>query len=185
MLRAALIITALLVGVGAIIGWSFELPRVDATVDGGTLVVNAATIGAGIGLVVGIGLSLLADRFIGRFQNVATAVLLFAVSVPLLALVSNRILSADETEVVELPVKQVTEEWSGRGLTRESLESGAEAYSVYVETPEGLTRLRQSGGPAPVIDATRKVPVYRNPGYWGYPLYALAPYDTSRVVTFE
>ena len=185
MLRAALVTLALAVGIGSIVGWAFEIPRIDGTVDAGELVIRAGTYGAAFGLVVGLALSFLAERFIGKFQNVATAILLCTVAAPLLALVSNRLLSADQTEVVELPVKQVTAEWSGRGLTREALDAPAEAYSVYVEAPEGLTRLRQEGGPEPVVDATRTLPVRRNPGYWGYPLYELAPRDTARVPSFE
>ena len=108
MLRIALVTLAFLIGVGSIVGWTFELPRVDATVNGGELVIRAATYGAIAGLVVGVGLSFLADRFIGRFQNVATSILLLSVATPLLAMVTNRKLSADETAIVELPVKQVT-----------------------------------------------------------------------------
>ena len=184
MLRIILVALAFVIGIGSVVGWTFELPRVDGTVDGGELIVRAATYGAIAGLVVGIGLSFLATRFIGRFQNVATSMLLLTVATPLLAMVTNRKLSADDTEVVDLPVKQVTAEWSGRGLTRDALAAEAEGYSVYVEAPEGLTRLRQVGGAAPVIDATRRVPVYRNPGYWGYPLYELAPVDPARVPSF-
>lgn len=185
MLRPLLVTLAFAIGIACIVGWAFEVPRVDGTVNAGELIVQAATYGAGAGLVIGLALSFLADRFIGRFQNVATSILLLSVAAPLLALITNRKLSAEETVVVELPVKQVTAEWSGRGLTRDAREGDAEGYSVYVEAPEGLTRLRQSGGPAPVIDATRKLPIYRNPGYWGYPLYELAPVDTSRTPSFE
>ena len=185
MLRAALVTLALVVGIGSIVGWALEIPHVDGTVDAGELILRAGTYGAAFGFVIGLALSFLAERFIGKFQNVATAILLCTIAAPLIALVSNRRLSADATELIELPVKQVTAEWSGRGLTREALDAPAEAYSIYVEAPEGLTRLRQEGGPKPVIDATRTLPVYRNPGYWGYPLYALAPRDTARVPSFE
>ena len=105
----------------------------------------------------------------------ATAILLLSVATPLLAMITNRKLAADRTEIVELPVKQVTAEWSGRGLTLDARDGQAEGYSVYVEAEEGLTRLRQSGGVAPVIDATRSLPVYRNPGFWGYPLLRAGP----------
>ena len=185
MLRATLITLAFAIGIGSIVGWAYEIPHVDGTVDAGSLVVEAGTYGAAAGLVLGLILSLLAKRFIGKFQNVATAILLLTVATPLLALITNRRLSQGATETLELPVKQVTAEWSGRGLTREAAEGSAEGYSIYVEAPEGLTRLRQEGGPPPVIDATRTLPVYRNPGYWGYPLYALAPRDTARVPSFE
>ena len=185
MLRATLVTLAVATGIASVIGWALEIPRIDGTVDAGALVFRAGTYGAAAGLLVGLALSTLAKRVIGKFQNVATSILLLAVAAPLLALVTNRHFSAGETEVLALPVKQVTAEWSGRGLTREALDGPAEGYSIYVEAPEGLTRLRQDGGPAPVIDATRTLPVERNPGYWGYPLYRLAPRDTSRVPSFE
>lgn len=185
MTRIVLVTLAFGIGIGSAVGWSLELPRVDATVDAGELIISAATYGAIAGFVVGLGLSFMAKTFIGRFQNIATSILLLSVATPLLAMITNRELAEDDTELIELPVKQVTAEWSGRGLTREALDGEAESYSIYVEAPEGLTRLRQSGGSAPVIDATRQLPVYRNPGYWGYPLYALAPVDTNRVPSFE
>lgn len=185
MLRTALVTLAFAIGIATAIGWAFEMPRVDATVDAGELIVRSATYGAIAGGAIGLALSFMAKTFIGRFQNLATSVVLLTVAAPLLALVTNRTLAADETEVIYVPVKQVTAEWSGRGLTREALDGEAEGYSIYIEAPEGLTRLRRSGGPAPVIDATRELPVYRNPGYWGYPLYALAPVDPERVPSFE
>lgn len=185
MLRTGLVSLAFAIGIGSAIGWALEIPRVDATVHASELILRAATYGAIAGFCVGLGLSFMAKTFIGRFQNFATAILLLTIATPLLAMVTNRKLAAHRTELVSLPVKQVTAEWSGRGLTREALDGEAAGYSIYFEAPEGLTRVRQAGGTAPVIDATRELPVYRNPGYWGHPLYALAPIDTTRVPSFE
>ena len=184
-MRVALVILALLTGVAAVIGWSFELPRVDGTVDAGTLIIEAATIGAGIGLFIGILGSFLSRSFLGKFQTVATAVIILTIITPLLAHVTNRELATEQTEEIQLPVKQVTAEWSGRGLTRDALSQGAEGYSIYVEAEEGLIKLHKVGAEAPEIGATRSLPVYRNPGYWGYPLYSLAPVDTSLIPSFE
>ncbi len=185
MLRSALVVLAFLGGVACVIGWSLELPTVDATVNAGELIIRAATVGAGAGLVVGLLSCLALETFLGRFQAIATAIILFTIGAPLLALVTNRSLGADQTIELQLPVKQVTAEWSGRGLTREALDQPADGYSIYVETDEGLLRLRQDGGEAPEINATRSLPVFRNPGYWGYPLYELAPVDTTLVPAFE
>lgn len=185
MLRASLVVLALLAGAACVIGWTVEMPTVDATVNSGELIFQAVTVGAGAGLILGILMSLPLKTFLGRFQTIATTIIILTVGTPLLALVTNRSFGADATEELELPVKQVTAEWSGRGLTRESLDQPADGYSIFVETEEGLLRLRQRGGEAPEITATRSLPVYRNPGYWGYPLYELAPVDTAQVPSFE
>ncbi len=185
MFKGSLVVLALLAGVACVIGWSIELPLVDATVNAGELIIRAATYGAGSGILVGLLASLPLKTFLGRFQTIATAVIILTVATPLLALVTNRQFGVDQTVELQLPVKQVTAEWSGRGLTREALDQPADGYSIYVETDEGLLRLRQAGGEAPEITATRSLPVFRNPGYWGYPLYELAPVDSTLVPSFE
>ena len=187
MSRIILIVLALSIGIACIIGWSFEVPRVDGTVDVGLLIIRAATIGAAVGFVVGLGIAFTAKTFLGRFQAIATAVILLTIATPLLAHYTNRTLSADEAVVIELPVKQVTSEYSGRGLTRDALDAGPDAFSIYVETEDGLIRLRQTDGERPEVGATRTLPVLRNPGYWGYPLYALVETEPGdeRVPSFE
>ena len=174
MLRKGLIALAFLIGIGCIIGWAFEIPRIDGTIDVGLLIVRAATIGAGVGFVLGVVISLSSKTFIGRFQAVATSVILCTVGGPLLGHYTNRAFSREDVQIMDLPVKQVTSEFSGRGVSRDALEAGPNAYSIYVETEDGLVRLRQQGGEAPEIGPSRTLPVLRNPGYWGYPLYALA-----------
>ena len=174
MLRKGLIALAFLIGIGCIVGWAFEIPRIDATVGVGLLIVRAATIGAGVGFVLGMVISMASKTFIGRFQAVATSVVLCTVVGPLLGHYTNRALSREAAQVMDLPVKQVTSEFKGRGVSRDALEAGPDAYSIYVETEDGLVRLRQQGGEAPDIGPSRTLPVLRNPGYWGYPLYALA-----------
>ncbi len=185
MLRGSLVVLALVAGIACIVGWTVELPTVDATVNAGELIIKSATYGAGTGFVIGLICSFLSRSFLARFQAIATAVILCTVAAPLLALITNRKLGAPATVEQQLPVKQVTAEWSGRGLSRETLDQPADGYSIYVETPEGLLRLRQQGGEAPEITATRSLPVYRNPGYWGYPLYELAPVDSTLLPSFE
>ena len=175
-MRDSVLITgALLLGLASVAGWAFEVSYVDQTVDAGELIYDGALLGAGVGLIVGLGLAWRARSFIGRFQSLAVSLLLGAVTFSLAAHATNRLLDAGEADVVELRVKEIRKDWSGRGLTREALEGPPDAYYVFVETEDGLLRLRQDGGRKPEVGPSRTIPIVREPGYWGHPRYSIPP----------
>lgn len=173
-MRDSVLVTgALLLGIGCVGGWALEIPYVDQTVGVGQLLYDGAVSGVGIGIVVGIALAARARTFIGRFQAFAVSVLLGAATFSLGAHATNRLLAAGDAEVVHLRVKEVRKEWSGRGLTREALDSPPDGYYVFVETDAGLVRLHRAGGDPPEVGPSRTLPILREPGYWGYPRYSL------------
>lgn len=168
-----LIIAALLLGVGCVAGWSAEIPYVDQTIGSGQLIYDGALLGACVGFAVGVLLAIRARTFIGRFQALSVSLLLGAASFALGAHATNRLFDEGEREVVELRVKEIRKEWSGRGLTREAIESQPDGYFVFVETDDGLVRLHQDGGEKPEVGPSRTITVVREPGYWGYPRYRM------------
>ncbi len=174
MSKPVLISSALVLAIVATLGWSFELPHVDSTVGGSKLLSDAALLGAGIGLLAGLGLAFSARSAIGKFQTVATSILLGTALITWLAHYTNRVLDAGHPEEVQLRVKQVTKMWNGRGLSREQLNSSPDGYYVFVETEHGLLRLHQDDPIAPDVGPSRTIPVLREPGYWGYPRYSLS-----------
>ena len=171
--RSILILSGLALGIAATVGWAFEIPLLDGTVDVSELLADGVTIGASLGLAVGIVLATAARSKLGKFQTVASTILLSTALVTLLAHVTNRTLGDLEAQTVELKVKEVTKTWSGRGLSREVLDGPPDGYYIFFETPDGLIRLLQPGGEAPEITASRRLPVVVNQGFWGYPRYSL------------
>ena len=170
---SVLVSGALLLGIGCVGGWAFEIPYVDQTVGAGQLLYDGALVGAGVGVAVGLALALRARTFIGRFQAFAVSVLLGAIACSLGAHATNRLLAAEGAEVVHLRVKEIRKEWSGRGLTREALAGQPDGYYVFVETDAGLVRLHQPRGAPPAVGPSRTLPILREPGYWGYPRYSI------------
>ena len=173
MSRPLLISLALALALATALLWSFEIPRIDATVGAGTLI----RVGAGIGAVVGVLTALFgapaARSGIGKVQTVLSGLLVGAGLGGVLAHYTNRALPTDDPALVPLAVKQVTKTWSGRGVTADALEAGPEGYYIFVETDDGLVRLFQEGGEAPDIGPSRSVDVLRYPGFWGFPRYTL------------
>lgn len=171
---SVLISGALLLGLACVLGWAFEIPRVDQTINAGQLIYQGALGGAAVGLLVGVALAFRARTAIGKFQSLAVSLLLGAASFSLAAHASNRLMGAGEPSTLELRVKEIRKEWSGRGVSREALEGGdPDGYFVFVETEEGLVRLHQTGGSRPRVGPSRTVTVRKEPGFWGYPRYSL------------
>lgn len=168
-----MIIAGLVAGIAITLGWAFELPLLDGTVDVGTLISDAVLYGAAAGLLLGLVLARSATTAIGKFQVVASSVLLLSAGTALLAHYTNRKLTESEARISELPVKEVTKTWAGRGVSRLQLSMPPDGYYIFFETPSGLIRLRQDGATAPDVGPTRMLPVITNEGYWGYVRYRL------------
>lgn len=173
-MRDSILITgALLLGIGCVAGWAYEVPYVDQTIGAGELIYDGALLGACVGFAVGVVLAVRARSFIGRFQALAVSLLLGATTFALGAHLSNRLLDDGPPEAVELRVKEIRKQWSGRGLTREALDAQPDGYFVFVETADGLVRLHQDGGDKPDVGPSRTITVVREPGFWGYPRYRM------------
>jgi len=166
-------------GLAATVGWAFEIPYVDGTVGASELIAQGAFAGAVVGTVIGILLAFSPPTFLGKFQTLATSIIVSTVLLALLAHFTNRTLSGGETRTDHMLVKQVTKTWSGRGLSESNLTAPPDGYYVFIETPEGLLRLLSDGIEAPDVGPSRTVPVIVEPGYWGYPRYTLAASDAQ------
>lgn len=173
-----LIVLAFVLSIAALVGWSFEASYVAGTVDVDDLLYKAATWGSISGAVLGFLLAIKAKSLIGRFQVVAVSVLIVTAISTLLAHYLNRSLGGDQQETVYLPVKQVTGNWRGRGISKDALEQ-PDGYFIYFETTDAEPlRLYRSDPEAPDVGPSRMLPVLHNPGYFGYPRYDL-PEDLS------
>lgn len=177
MTKPILISAGLLLGILTTLGWAFELPLLDGTINVGQLLSDAALYGALAGMLVGLVASRAARSFLGKFQITASSILLCTALVTLLAHYTNRSFGTASEEVTALKVKEVTKSWSGRGVSREQLLSPPDGYYIFFESPSGLIRLFQEGAEAPDIGPSRQLPVVTNEGYWGYPRYRLPTAD--------
>jgi len=174
MKKPLLISGAVLLGIASVIGWSFELPRLEGTVGAYDLLFRGAIVGGAVGCFVGFFLALKEKRIIGKFQAFASSFLLCTILATLIAHYSNRTFIDGEPTVEFMPVKQVTATWKDRGLSRAELSSPPDGYYVFVETDEGTIRLFQEGSLAPDIGPARSIAVQKQVGYWGYPLYSIS-----------
>lgn len=177
MKKPLLISGAVLLGLAVVFGWSFELPRLEETVDGYDLLFKGALAGGALGLVIGVFLATKEKTFIAKFQSFASSLLLFTLLAAFLAHYSNRTIIDGEPTVEFMPVKQVTATWKERGLSRAELSSPPDGYYIFVETDEGTIRLYRDGGLAPDIGPSRSVLVRKEVGYWGYPRYSISLED--------
>jgi hypothetical protein len=175
MTKPILISAAVLLSIATVIGWSFELPRLEETVGVYHLLFKAALIGGALGTLLGFILAVKERRFIAKFQAFASSLLLFTFLTSLIAHWSNRYLTEDQFSTEQLRVKQVTATWKDRGLSRQELSSPPDGYYIFVETDEGTIRLLREGSAAPDIGPSRTIEVRKQDGYWGYPLYSILP----------
>ena len=174
MTKSILISAALLLGIATVLGWSFELPRLEETVGVYQLLFKGAMIGGAFGALLGFMLALKEKRFIGKFQAFSSSLLLFTVFAALVAHWSNRSLTDDQFSIEEMTVKQVTATWKDRGLSRQELSAPPDGYYIFVETEQGTIRLLREGSTPPEIGPSRTIQVQKQEGYWGYPLYSIS-----------
>lgn len=173
MSRPILISSALVLGIITTVGWAFEIPFIDGTVGSSDLIYHGAFIGAIIGLLVGVAAAFKGKTFIGKFQAIASSIIVCTGLFGLLAHYTNRTIGSGNPVPAELRVKQVTKMWKGRGLSLDQYENAPDGYYLFFETEDGLIRLHKVGPDAPDIGPTRTLPVLKEPGYWGYPRYSL------------
>lgn len=173
MSRPILISSALIVGIATMVGWAFEIPYIDGTIGAPELIYSGAIAGAIIGFLVGVAAAFKGKTFIGKFQAIASSIIVFTGLFSLLAHYTNRTIGIGNPEATELPVKQVTKMWNGRGLSLDQYENAPDGYYLFFETEDGLIRLHKVGPEAPDVGPTRTLPVLKEPGYWGYPRYSL------------
>ena len=178
MWQKILIVLAFVLAIGSMLGWAFEAPYVEGTRNADDLLFKAATWGYLAGALLGFGLAFKAKSFIGRFQVIAVSILILTAVATLLAHYLNRSLGDQQQDTVYLPVKQVTGNWRGRGLSRDDL-ADPDGYFIYFESTEGESlRLYHAGSEPPDVGPSRMLPVLHNPGFFGYPRYQL-PEDLS------
>ncbi|MFK8058130.1 MAG: hypothetical protein AB8F78_18535 [Saprospiraceae bacterium] len=177
MKKPILISGAVLLGFVTMIGWSFELPRLEETVGAYDLLFRGALLGLVLGATIGLLLAVKERSLISKFQSFATALILFTLVVSLLGHFTNRTFPSGEPSIEYMPVKQVTATWKGKGVTRQQLSSPPDGYYIFVETDEGTIRLLQEGRTPPDIGPSRTIEVIKEVGYWGYPRYSISLED--------
>jgi len=177
MKKPLLISGAVLLGLIAVFGWSFELQRTEETVGAYNLIFKGALVGCAFGALLGFYLATKEHSFIARFQSFASSLLIFSLLASLFAHYSNRSFVTEEPVTAFMTVKQVTATWKDLGLTRQELSSPPDGYYIFVETDKGTIRLFSEGAIAPDIGPSRSISVEKQIGFWGYPRYSISIED--------